>query len=212
MAQSERTFTIKTTTPRTTSLHLQASLNPIRQSMHRSKTSAKKVPDEMAAHPPVEIGTRGTVGSLVMLEIEYFSRLELSCRDSSEKPHPNVRDFASSSSHSRPIVGPVVATQKKKKKKIGGSKLLPSMCSMVEISENRPVGFSGFGYRNLKSDVKKLQEFYPKQYYQSQALESDGRVCGAGLMESSSLVIRELIVPVVPTLTDPPPPLIASSF
>ncbi|KAK6230323.1 hypothetical protein QUC31_001841 [Theobroma cacao] len=157
MAQSERTFTIKTTTPRTTSLHLQASLNPIRQSMHRSKTSAKKVPDEMAAHPPVEIGTRGTVGSLVMLEIEYFSRLELSCRDSSEKPHPNVRDFASSSSHSRPIVGPVVATQKKKKKKIGGSKLLPSMCSMVEISENRPVGFSGFGYRNLKSDVKKLQ-------------------------------------------------------
>ncbi|XWS11199.1 hypothetical protein CRYUN_Cryun38cG0063600 [Craigia yunnanensis] len=124
--------------------------------MHRSKTSAKNVPDiEMAALPPVEVGTRGTVGSLIMQEIEYFSRLELSCRDSSKNPHLNVRDVASSSSQSRPIVGPVVATQKKKKR--GGSKLLPSICSTVEISENRSVGISGFSYRNLKSDVKKLQ-------------------------------------------------------
>ena len=72
--------------------------------MHRSKTSAKNVPDiEMAAHPPVEIGTRGTVGSLVMQEIEYCSRLELSCRDSSKKPHLNVRGVASSTNQSRPI-------------------------------------------------------------------------------------------------------------
>ena len=154
MAQSQRNFPIKKTL-RTTSLHLQSSFNPIKQSMHRSKTSSKNVPDiEMAALPPVEIGTRGTVESLIMQEIEYFSRLELGCRDSSKKPHLNVGDVTSSSSPSRPIVGPVVATQKKKKR---GSKLLPSICSTVEISENRSVGISGFSYRNLKSDVKKMQ-------------------------------------------------------
>lgn len=48
-----------------------------------------------AAHPPVEIGTRGTVGSLVMREIEYFSRLDSSSPDSSKNPHLNVRDVAS---------------------------------------------------------------------------------------------------------------------
>ncbi|XP_022735268.1 uncharacterized protein LOC111288589 [Durio zibethinus] len=125
--------------------------------MQRSKSSARNVPDiEMAAHPPVEVGTRGTVGSLVLQEIEYFSRLELNCQDSSKKPHLNVKDVgASSSSQSRPLVGPVIATQKKKKR--GGRKLRPSMCSMVEISENRSVGIPGFSYRNLKSDEKKLQ-------------------------------------------------------
>ncbi|MBA0580297.1 hypothetical protein Gorai_022523 [Gossypium raimondii] len=163
------------------------------------------------ANPPVEIGTRGTVGSLVMQEIEYFSQLELRSKDSSKKPHSNV--------------GPVVPTQKKKKR--GSSKLIPSICSMVEISDNRSLGISGLSYRNLKSDVNKLQEFYLKLYSQNQALESGGcfwtsflssgkfgGVCNlcAGLTESSSRVIRELIVPLVPTLIDPPPPLIASSF
>lgn len=123
--------------------------------MLRSKTRTEKVSIETTADPPVEIGTRGTVGSLVMQEIEYFSRLQLGSRDSSKKPHVKVV-VASSSSHSRPIVMPVVGAQKKKKRG-GSSKLLPRMCSMVEISENRPVGVSGFGYRNLKSDVKKLQ-------------------------------------------------------
>ncbi|KAK8622885.1 hypothetical protein V6N13_117784 [Hibiscus sabdariffa] len=108
--------------------------------MQRSKTSTGSVPVE-TANPPVEIGTRGTVGSLIMREIEYFSQLELGCKDDSKMPHSNV--------------GPVSATQKKKKR--GSSKLIPSMCSMVEISDSRPVGVSGFGYRNLKSDVKKLQ-------------------------------------------------------
>ncbi|XVF77551.1 hypothetical protein PTKIN_Ptkin14bG0054100 [Pterospermum kingtungense] len=115
--------------------------------MSTSKTSAKNITDtEMAAHPPVEIGTRGTVGYLVTQEIEYFSR-----RDSSKKPHLNhVTDVAASSSSQS------IPTQKKKKKKKRGgssSKLLPSMCSMVEVSENKPVGNSGFSYRNLKSDM-----------------------------------------------------------
>ncbi|XP_039064317.1 uncharacterized protein LOC120209344 [Hibiscus syriacus] len=104
--------------------------------MQRLKTRTGSVPVEMAAviaNPPVEIGTRGTVGSLIMQEIEYFSQLELGCKDGPKKPRSNV--------------GPVAATRKKKKR--GSSRLIPSMCSMVEISDNRPVGVSGFGYRNL---------------------------------------------------------------
>ncbi|KAK9024666.1 hypothetical protein V6N11_004824 [Hibiscus sabdariffa] len=64
--------------------------------MQRSKTTGRDVAVEMAAHRPVAIGTKGTVGSLVMQEIQYFNRLELElhCRDCSKKPH------------CRPIVGP----------------------------------------------------------------------------------------------------------
>ncbi|XVE50592.1 hypothetical protein DITRI_Ditri01bG0175400 [Diplodiscus trichospermus] len=76
--------------------------------MYRSKSSARSVPEfEMAAHPPVEIGTKGTVGSLLMQEIEYFSQLKLSSRESSKKHHLSVRDVASSSSQARPIVGQI---------------------------------------------------------------------------------------------------------
>ena len=53
------------------------------------------------AHTPVEIGTRGTVGSLIMKEIKYFSQLELSCQGSSQKPLFPITDKDSSSSHSR---------------------------------------------------------------------------------------------------------------
>ncbi|KAE8654239.1 Ankyrin repeat family protein [Hibiscus syriacus] len=145
MARFQRNFIIKTTSSSSTttsttatSSHSQSSfINPIKQSTKRSKTCTASVPVEMAAasvNPPVEIGTSGTVGSLIMQEIEYFSQLELGCKDGN-KPRSNI--------------GPVAATKKKR----GSSRLIPSMCSMVEISDNR----SGFGYRNLKSDVKKLQ-------------------------------------------------------
>ncbi|OIT21194.1 hypothetical protein A4A49_65672 [Nicotiana attenuata] len=38
--------------------------------------------DKMSASVPVEMGTRGTVGSLLKKEIEYFKRLELDCKRS----------------------------------------------------------------------------------------------------------------------------------
>ncbi|KAK7845843.1 hypothetical protein CFP56_008824 [Quercus suber] len=86
--------------------------------MYKSSTIATKVPEEMA-HTPVEVGTRGTVGSLIMKEIEYFSQLELSRQGSSQKPQFPITDKASSSSHSRPTFGSVTATQKKKNKAAG---------------------------------------------------------------------------------------------
>ncbi|POO00401.1 hypothetical protein TorRG33x02_038140 [Trema orientale] len=161
MSQTESNF-LTNTRPKTSSLHLKASSSstPSKQKMYKPSTISTTDAVKMAPYNPVEIGTRGTVGSLVMKEIEYFSQLELSSHGNLEKPRSHVTDMASSSSgishSSKPTFGSASTTQKKKKK--GSSKLLPSMCSMVEVSDkNRPVGISSFSYRNLKTDVKKLQ-------------------------------------------------------
>ncbi|KAK4363892.1 hypothetical protein RND71_015250 [Anisodus tanguticus] len=142
-------------------------------------TVAEKI---SANNPLVEIGSRGTVGSLVLREIEYFDKLQLNhhnrthkvcCSDSPKMlPHiPNsqpstllksltniarkprqVSDVASTSSYTRPKLRSLVTNPKKKRK---NSKLMmPSMCSMVEVAEcNSPTAISRFTYRNLKADV-----------------------------------------------------------
>lgn len=120
--------------------------------MYKSSNINAEDPEKLAAHTPVEIGTRGTVGSLIKKEIEYFSRLEVS---SQMKPHSHVEDIASSSSHPQPAIVSALTTQKKKKKRANS---LPSICSMVEVSDNsRPRLISSLSYRSLKSDVKNLQ-------------------------------------------------------
>ena len=92
-----------------------------------------------------------------MKEIEYFSQLELGCQDKSEKPRCQFPKTASTSAHSRPQkLRSLIKTPERKK---GGSKFISSMCSMVEVAEStRPnMTISGFNYRNLKADVKKMQ-------------------------------------------------------
>ena len=88
-----------------------------------------------------------------MQEIEFFSRLEIGCcKDCSQKPQLKIADSISSGDQSMPKFGIVIKGQKKKKR---GSRLLPSMCSVVEVADsNRPHGISRFTYRNLKADVK----------------------------------------------------------
>ncbi|KAL9441510.1 hypothetical protein AB3S75_020078 [Citrus x aurantiifolia] len=125
--------------------------------MFKSSSFTTEVPENMAApaHTPVEVGTRGTVGSLIMKEIEYFSQLELRSQDGSWRPQTHVTEMASSSSHCGPTATSVTTTQKKKKRR--GNRL-PSICSMVEVlDKSQPIGISGFSYRNLKSDMKKLR-------------------------------------------------------
>ncbi|XP_019251781.1 PREDICTED: uncharacterized protein LOC109230798 [Nicotiana attenuata] len=109
------------------------------------------VVEKMAANNPlVEIGSRGTVGSLVLQEIEYFSRLQLNHHNSTQKPR-QVSELASTNSHSRPKLGSLVTNPKKKRRRC---KLMPSMCSMVEVAEcNPPTVISRFTYRNLKADI-----------------------------------------------------------
>lgn len=157
-------------TPKTTTLLPQASSSstttiPRKEKPRKPSTISIDEAEKMAPsnHNPIQIGTRGTVGSLVMKEIEYFNQLELSTRGDSQKPRSLVSDHMADSSSaihaSRPPHGSVLTAQKKKKR--GGSRLLPSMCSMVEVADNnnntRRIGVSGFGYRNLKTDAKKLQ-------------------------------------------------------
>ncbi|XP_047180953.1 uncharacterized protein LOC124847488 [Vigna umbellata] len=107
----------------------------------------------MAEFPPVEIGTRGTVGSLLMQEIEYFSRLELNSNGWSQNNKSQTINMGSSvSTDSRPSTVSRVETRKKKR---GSSKLLPSMCSMVDIIDSsKPNVISAFSYKNLKSDIQ----------------------------------------------------------
>ena len=183
MSQTESN-SLTNTTPHSkpTTLQPQASTssNP---KMHKPLAILADEAEKMPAYNPIEIGTRGTVGSLVMKEIEYFNQLELSTRSNDTPPNKPSRSqathtntMASSSggtNPSKPCIGSAPATQqqqqqKKKKRGVGGgNRLLPSMCSMVEVSEHnrnnnnnnnsRSVGASGFGYRNLKADVKNLQ-------------------------------------------------------
>ncbi|CAJ1964507.1 unnamed protein product [Sphenostylis stenocarpa] len=90
----------------------------------------------MAEFPPVEIGTRGTVGSLLRQEIEYFSRLELNSQGWSQKNKSQTINMASSvSTDSRPSTVSRVETTKKKR---GSNKLLPRMCSVVDVFDNKP--------------------------------------------------------------------------
>lgn len=123
-----------------------------KENVHKSTSLATSDTKEMAGLPPVEIGTRGTVASLIMQEIQYFSRIELNSQDRSQK---KAYTGTSVSTTSRATI---VSTVESTKKKRGSSKLLPSLCSMVDVSENgRPNENSAFSYRNLKYDTKNFQ-------------------------------------------------------
>lgn len=137
------------TTPKTTTLQQEESLSsspPVQAAIYKSSTTGVfLIPKKMTAKTtPVEIGTKGTVASLIMQEIEYFSKLELECQ---------VIDKASTSNSSvMPRLGSVATKPKKKKR--AGSRLIPSMCDMVEVVENKqPKTLSGFTYRNLKAET-----------------------------------------------------------
>ncbi|PIA27505.1 hypothetical protein AQUCO_07700052v1 [Aquilegia coerulea] len=122
------------------------------------KTCTKQltsISEHMATTTPVEIGTRGTVGSLVLQEIEHFSKLAMDRNEASRTSQKQNKNMASTSHGSREKFQFVIMNSKKKKR---GNGFLPSMCSMVDVAEtSRPIGNSGFNYRSLKADVKKIR-------------------------------------------------------
>lgn len=132
-----------------------SSTAPIKEGMHKSTTLDTSETKEKAVIPPVEIGTRGTVASLIMQEIEYFSRIE----SNSQRNKSQITNVGSSvSTNSRSTI--VTTVESTKKKRGSSSKLLPNMCSMVDVSENnRSNRTSVFSYKNLKSesDTKNFQ-------------------------------------------------------
>ncbi|KAK9267361.1 hypothetical protein L1049_009786 [Liquidambar formosana] len=80
----------------TTLLHLEASyitptILPKKKKMqYKASSITNKVTEDMAANTPVKIGTRGTVGSLVMREIDYFSKLEIDRHGNPQKPQAQI--------------------------------------------------------------------------------------------------------------------------
>ncbi|OIT00744.1 PREDICTED: uncharacterized protein LOC109230086 [Nicotiana attenuata] len=128
--------------------------------LYRATSSiTSRFSDKMSASVPVEVGTRGTVGSLLKKEIEYFRRLEPDCRGSSNnKPQKSTVEINSGGSSSWPSFGFLTMKWRKKKRRGSGGGL-PAMCSMVEVSENsRMYEIPGFSYRNLKVDSKRFEE------------------------------------------------------
>ncbi|KAJ7960719.1 Delta-hexatoxin-Mg1a like [Quillaja saponaria] len=156
MTESVGKFPTKTKPP-ITPLQSQAfSSVPPKQNMYKSSRLDTSEAEKMAPYTPIEIGTKGTVGSLIKQELEYFSRLELNFQDKPEKPKSQITDMATSSNKSIPTTVSIEASRKKKKR--GRSRLLPSICSAVDVSDNnRSNRISNFSYKNLKSDIKNLQ-------------------------------------------------------
>lgn len=123
---------------------------------YKASTISTKFPEKMATTAPVAIGTRGTVGSLVRKEIEYFTKVELDRCGSSRKPQGQVVDMATTSGHSRPSFWSLTLSWKRKKRR-GSSGFLPSICSVVEVADSNQLNeIPGFSYRILKSDVKNM--------------------------------------------------------
>ncbi|KAI3702969.1 hypothetical protein L6452_28723 [Arctium lappa] len=119
-------------------------------------TTVPLKPAKMASETPVKIGTKGTVGSLMMKEIEYFNKLE---KVQSQKHSLQVPEMAatttSSGTQSKPKIDSESLTSKSKKRT---HKFIPRMCAAIDVVDrNGPKMVSGFGYKTLKADVRRLQ-------------------------------------------------------
>ncbi|RDX68166.1 hypothetical protein CR513_52874, partial [Mucuna pruriens] len=70
----------------------------------------------MAAPIPVAIGTKGTIGSLVRKEIEYFSKFELG---NTQRPQPHFVDMVSGRGYStsRPSFWVLLMPGKRRKRR-----------------------------------------------------------------------------------------------
>lgn len=116
-----------------------------------------RVTDKMAANSnAAAVGTRGTVASLIMQEIKYFTQLELDGLSSSNNK-PSSGKLVSLASPCEFVglnTGSVVNTSTKKKKRNKWN--MPMMCSTAEVADrNQLSGLPRFTYRNLKVDLKK---------------------------------------------------------
>ncbi|CAI9292585.1 unnamed protein product [Lactuca saligna] len=129
------------------------------------------LPEKMAGGDPVpiEIGARGTVGNLVMKEIEYFKRLEAESRGGD---HGKCSIRTTSNTNKKhggdgggskfwPSFG-FLTWRRAKRKGDGSGRFLPRMCTMVDVADSRHHNhhrlskIPSFSYRNLKDDVSQF--------------------------------------------------------
>ncbi|KAI4368220.1 hypothetical protein MLD38_016802 [Melastoma candidum] len=105
----------------------------------------------MAMSGPVSIGTRGTVGSLLKKEMEYFRKLHSGGSDPTSHRREGSRNMKTTSG--RALSGTANRWQKKKLP-------VPGICSIVDVAELsccREDEASGFSYRILGGEFKGKQ-------------------------------------------------------
>ncbi|MED6143889.1 hypothetical protein PIB30_009961 [Stylosanthes scabra] len=109
----------------------------------------------MAFPAPVAIGTRGTIGSLLRKEIEYFTKFELEttrARSSLQKPQQHFLDRSFSMS-SRSSLWDLLPTWKRKKRSSTSGFFLPKICSVSEVADSNQLNrIPGYSYRILRND------------------------------------------------------------
>lgn len=114
----------------------------------------------MAASPAtVAVGTRGSVGSLVKKEMEYFSKFELETHEGTKKPQPHTSGMVSCRSYSRHGFWVLIMAWKRRKRRCT-SWFLPKICSVAEVAESNDQlsRIPGYNYRILKN---KIDDFQP---------------------------------------------------
>ncbi|GAB2298844.1 hypothetical protein Dimus_032922 [Dionaea muscipula] len=129
----------------------------------------------MSTVAPLAVGTRGTVGSLLRREIEYFRKVELESQSvASNRPKKRSVNSVSHDDHtsgaSRPsTLGSLLTMSWRRQKRRrscsssssssgGGSSFLPSLCSSVEVTDcSRGLDqIPGFRYQNLREALEEI--------------------------------------------------------
>ncbi|KAM6602084.1 hypothetical protein CsatA_021693 [Cannabis sativa] len=118
----------------------------------------------MGSTAPIAIGTRGTVGSLVRKEIEYFTKLEVDRHGNSRKPRgPQILDMASTTNSKRgnnswpSFKFLMIMSWKRRKQRSPSRSFIPSLCSASEVDERNRFNLNGapsFSYRILRDDLR----------------------------------------------------------
>ncbi|XP_051125191.1 uncharacterized protein LOC127247405 [Andrographis paniculata] len=103
---------------------------------------------------PLEVGTRGTIGSLLKREIEYFRKLDTEPGDSKMNSDRQCQEMKMDGCPSWPSFRFSRVPWKRKKRRSSG--ITPGICSLVEVANSpRLDEIPGFSYQNLRADSKR---------------------------------------------------------
>ncbi|PNX78619.1 hypothetical protein L195_g040172 [Trifolium pratense] len=110
---------------------------------------------------PVAIGTRGTIGSLVRKEIEYFTKFELDRRGISQKPQQQQQQqyFVDMEKAKKPSFWFLPTTWKRMKQRSTTNRFVRKICSITEVDHesNQFNKIPCYSYKILNNDINNFQ-------------------------------------------------------
>ncbi|KAL6567482.1 hypothetical protein OROGR_001150 [Orobanche gracilis] len=108
----------------------------------------------MAGEVPLEVGARGTIGSLLKREIEYFRKIDMEHMESFERESDEMAPGRRNSS--RCLRLPMLSWRRKNKRR--NNVIRPGICSMVEVANSQVMNeISGFRYLNLGAESMRFK-------------------------------------------------------